>query len=151
MAEQYSHHGCLQPDRIHSSVNRHYAVIAHKLILAMECKEPLVHTVQRYAHLQHPPLLFNDAIPGVSQPIIQAPLVLRMSHAWLKVGYSAVKSRQLQIVFFGDFDAISLPEFHDDVQEIHGVHFDLISNPDVPLEFAQILIRQYLANHLKDD
>ena len=84
-------------------------------------------------------------------PINQSPLVLHMSHAWLKVGYTAVKSRELDIVFFRDFDAISLAEFHDDVQEIHGVHFDLISNSDIPLESAQILIWQYLANHLKDD
>ena len=77
------------------------------------------------------------------------PLVLQVSHAWLKIGYSAVKRRELHVVLFGDFDAVSLPEFHDDVQEIHGVHFDLVSNPDIPLEFAQILIWQYLANHLK--
>jgi hypothetical protein len=62
------------------------------------------------------------------------------AHLWLKVINTASHRVELGVVGFRDFNAVSFAEFHDDVEEIHGVQIDLITEGLIVFEIAQVFV-----------
>src|SRR5437660_10152061 len=78
-------------------------------------------------------------------PVISAVLELRR-----EVGHATVQAGQLPVVGFRHFDAVPLAQLHHDVQEVHRVQFELVSERHVALHVGEVLIGCDHADDLKD-
>ena len=52
----------------------------------------------------------------------------------------AVHAGELEVVVFGDLDAVALAQFHDDVEEVHAVEFELIAEVHGIVEISEIFV-----------
>ena len=70
-------------------------------------------------------------------------------HQWLKIVYGAIQCRQLCIVVFWNNYPVAFSQLHDNIQEIHRVHLDLVPDKYITLDITQVLIRYYVLNELQ--
>ena len=64
-----------------------------------------------------------------------------VSHLRFEIGHGQLHAREVPVIFFGDLDAMSFAEFHDDIEEIHAVEFELFAETDVINQIVQVLVR----------
>src|SRR5713101_5285214 len=67
-----------------------------------------------------------------------------------EVGHATVQAGQLGVVGFRHFNLVALSQLHNDVQEIHGVQFELVTERHVAFEMAEVLIWRDHADDLDD-
>src|SRR5207237_9992155 len=75
-------------------------------------------------------------------PVISAVLELRR-----EVGHATVQAGQLPVVGFRHFDAVPLAQLHHDVQKVHRVQFELVSERHVALHVSEVLIGRDYADY----
>ncbi len=57
---------------------------------------------------------------------------------------------QLDVIIFGNLDAVSLAQAHHDVEEIHAVQFHLLAEGDIVLERAQVLVGHNIVEDIQN-
>src|SRR5262245_33215772 len=70
---------------------------------------------------------------------------LQVLHARRKVTDRAGHAGQGSIFLFRNLDAVPLAQLHHNVQKIHAVQFELVTEGHIVLEVAEIFIRSNIA------
>ena len=54
---------------------------------------------------------------------------------------AAVERGEVLVIGLGDFDAVALAKLHDDIEEVHGVEGQLITEANFRFNSGQVLVR----------
>ena len=57
---------------------------------------------------------------------------------------------QLGVFLLGNLDAIPLPQFHHDVEEVHAVQFELLAERHVLFQIAEVFVRRDVGEDVED-
>ena len=71
-------------------------------------------------------------------------------HFRREVGHGAVHAGQLAIILFGNLNAVPLPQFHDNVEEVHAVERQLLAERLAVVQGAEIIIGSDVGQDIDD-
>jgi hypothetical protein len=59
---------------------------------------------------------------------------------WLEIVDAAVEGNEFWVFIFGDFNTVLFSQFHDDVEEVHGIEVELISECDTRINVRAVVV-----------